>query len=64
MQKPIGFIGKVIISKKMLNKEYGSFYNNYGQLSIDTIIYNSIYNGNVELKSKIDPKKRIFMTFN
>jgi len=64
MQKPIGFIGKVLISKKMLQKEFGSFHNKYGELSIDTIVYNSIYNGTAELKSKTYPQSRLFMTFN
>jgi len=64
MKKPIGFTGKVLISKKRLKAEFSSFYDKYGELKIDTIIYSSIYNGNTELKSETHPHKRIFMTFN
>lgn len=63
MKKTLGFIGRIIISKKSLKNEYQAYYKKYGTLSIDTIIYNSKYNGNVELKSKIHPSKRIFMSF-
>lgn len=64
MKKSIGFIGKILISKKKLKVEFGGFYDKYGELEIDTIIYSSIYNGSAELKSKTHPHKRIFITFN
>lgn len=64
MKKPIGFIGKVLISKKRLKAEFGSFYNKYGELKVDTILYSSMYNGSAEFKSETHPHKRIFMTFN
>lgn len=64
MQKPIGFIGKAIITKKMLQKEYGPFFKENGALEIDTVIFSSRYNATAKLGSLSDPGRNIYLTFN
>lgn len=64
MQKPWGLVGKILISNKMLRKEFQPLVMKYGVADIDTIIFNSFYNATAQLKYKQFPNKRTFLTFN
>lgn len=64
MQKPWGIIGKLIISNKMLRRDFEPYFKRYGTATIDTTIFSSIYNGTTELKFNTSPNNRAFLTFN
>lgn len=64
MQKPLGFIGKAIITKGMLKKEFEPFHQKYGPATIDTIVFSSVYNGNAVLTFDQFPEKKSYLTFN
>lgn len=63
MQKPLDGIGKTLISKKRLRKEYAPFFNENGMLIIDTVAFSSIYNGTATFYSSLKPEKKVFMSF-
>jgi CubicO group peptidase (beta-lactamase class C family) len=64
MQKPWVWVGKVIITDKMLRKEFEPFYKRFGSASIDTLVFGSIYNGTAHLKFKSHPEKTTYLNFN
>ncbi len=64
MKSSFGFVGKVIVSKKRLRREYEKFFFTNGIAHIDTItkLYPNVYT--VELKMTKDTKKRVFWQVN
>ncbi len=64
MKKPWGFIGKVIIPKKHLQREFEPLLNKYGKAIIDTLVMTSPYTGTVELRHDSIKYKRTFLRFN
>lgn len=64
MQKPWGTIGKLIISKKRLRKEFFPVSEKLGDAKIDTVIFSSSYNATVELKFEKYPLQKVFLSIN
>lgn len=62
MQKPWTFLGRLLVSGKVLRKEFGPYYEQYGRATIDTA-YISDYQCVAELKMEKDAGKRTFMKF-
>jgi len=63
MKKTWGFLGKLIVSKNRMRKEFKPTFEKYGKATIDTIVFNSIYGCEVKLSMEKDPTKRHFMSF-
>lgn len=63
MKKPWGFLGKVIIPKKSMEKEFKAPYLKYGTATIDTIVCPNIYTCRALLSYENDPYKRGFLKF-
>jgi len=63
MKKPWFWLGKVIITKKHMKKEFEPFYNNYGKAKIDTVTYSSKYEFIAKLIMEKEPEARIFLRF-
>jgi CubicO group peptidase (beta-lactamase class C family) len=63
MKKPWFWIGRIIISKQSLKREFASFYNKYGTAKIDTITYSSKYEYFAKLKMEKDPSLRVYLQF-
>jgi len=64
MQKPWGALGKLIITKKMLRKEFFPVSEKFGEAKIDTVVFSSQYNATVELKFENHPLKKVFLSIN
>lgn len=63
MKKQWGLLGRLIIPKKMLRKEFQPMVEAHGPFSIDTVLFGSRYSATAELKSSIHPEKRTFLKF-
>jgi CubicO group peptidase (beta-lactamase class C family) len=62
MRKPFFFIGRLIISKKQLKKEFGKYYSEYGRATIDTITHSS-RRYTAKLRMEKDKYQRTFLSF-
>jgi len=63
MKKTWGFIGKVLVRKGMMRREYEPMYEKYGKAEIDTLVFSSVYGCTVKLNMEKDSSKRMFMDF-
>jgi len=63
MKAPLLSIGKLFISKGMLKKEFGPFFERYGTATIDTITLSSDDKYIAKLNMAKYPSARIFLQF-
>jgi CubicO group peptidase (beta-lactamase class C family) len=63
LKKSWFWLGKLLVTKKALKKEFLPFYNNYGKATIDTITYTSRYEYVAKLKMEKKPEEQVFLKF-
>jgi CubicO group peptidase (beta-lactamase class C family) len=63
MKKPWGFLGKLLVTPKRLQAEFGPFYEKNGKASIDTIFCRSIYDCSARLRLEKNPRQRSYLSF-
>ncbi|MBL4710440.1 MAG: beta-lactamase family protein [Flavobacteriales bacterium] len=63
MQKDLAFVGKLIVTKKMIKKQIGPMYEEFGSATIDTVTYSNKYHYRAQLSYEKDPLERGFLSF-
>jgi CubicO group peptidase (beta-lactamase class C family) len=63
MKKPWFWLGKLVVTEKKLEKEFGAFFKKYGKAAVDTIACRSAYDCVAKLRMEKDSSRRTFLRF-
>lgn len=62
MKKPWFWVGKVVVRKKALKKEFQPYFDKYGKATIDTLLFSNPWSCVAVLKMEKDPSKRSYFS--